>query len=68
MARLAQDQTLVIMVKIGACRVKIYPAGENSGHGKNLIPCVKNSLQRIKIHSRGEKITISMLPMGNITY
>ena len=35
--QLARGQTSVIMVKIGACRVKIRTASENSGCGKNLI-------------------------------
>ena len=37
MARLAQGQTSVIMVKIGARWVKIRPAIGNSSHGKKLI-------------------------------
>ena len=36
-AQLAQGQTWVITVKIGARRLKICPAGENSSCGKNLI-------------------------------
>ena len=54
MARLAQGQTSVIMVKIGARRVKIRPAGENSSHGKNSLPW--------------RKITVFMLSTSNITY
>ena len=37
MARLARGQTSVSMVETGARRVKIHPAGENSGRGKHLI-------------------------------
>ena len=73
MAQLALGQTLVSTVSTCARMVKICPTGENSGCGKHLIlqfypMCKKILLHKVKIYSCGEKITISVLPMGNITY
>ena len=68
-AQLAWGQTSVITVKIGDHRVKICPADESSCVSCNLILCVElNKVKGKKNSLPWEKIVISMLPTGNITY
>ena len=52
-AKLAQGQTSITVVKIGNCQEKICPAGENSSHSKNLFLQVRKSFLCVKNSQTG---------------
>ena len=69
MAQLAWGQISITMIKIGACRVKIWPVGENLGCGKNLFLKVSNLLLCEKNSHTGSptSIWLPIVPTGTIT-